>query len=356
MLLQINKLLTAIRIGICALALLATQQRFLSDDLGGFRDQELKLSQLVGDVSADRLPQLRKIATYRGEVKAMATDKQGKYVALSFPSSPHTTLIETSTGKEVELERPADGTGNANWVAISPDGKYLVTGAIGLTGKIPPYPEAFFWETKTGKLTPFKWLGDSRAAYGLYARGGKYFVHVNCDGRVYVRSTETWEVKREFRVIGGIVCFLDICSAGRYLVASNFGGAVSVCDLATGKILSPEFGPISEGYISAISPDGELIANWNVPSTGIVRLRSRKSGEVITSFRGRVYGFHMKFSPDGRWLITCGTSGIAVWDVKNRREHCKIVARERWAAACFAEDAGDMFLAIDGNIYRLRYK
>jgi WD40 repeat protein len=189
----------------------------------------------------------------------------------------------------------------------------------------------------------------------MFTHDGKQFIQMNTNGWIYVRDTNTWEVKQSCRAIGGALCFLDVSADGRYLVSSNFGGAVSLFDLGAEKLVGQQVGPIGEGFISAISPDGEWIANWDAVH-GIVHLRSRKTLEIVEKFRSRTYGFQMAFSPDGRWLVTCGSSGVAVWDVKARQGHCKFVCEQQWAAACFARKTNDMYLAANGHIYKLRYR
>ncbi|MDW7994381.1 MAG: WD40 repeat domain-containing protein [Gemmatales bacterium] len=308
------------------------------------------LAELRGDIAIRQLPASSRIATYKGQVWAMSTDAQGKYIGLIEPP----TLIEAATGKEIELEKESGALYGLNWMRLSPDGTYVMTGFMSAWAN-PPEPEACAWETKSGKvLKPF-WLGWTRAAFGRFTRDGQYFVHHNCDGWIYVRDTKTWEIRKKMKAIGGIMCFLDLSADGRYLIASNYGGQVKLFDLSEDTPVGRNIGDVGEGYISAISPDGTIIANWEI-IFGKVHLRATKDGQLLRTIRARNNGFSMEFSPDGRWLITCGFSGVAVWDVSKEQEHCKFVAQQRCAAACFAQETDDMYLAGEGNIYRLKYR
>lgn len=317
----------------------------------GEAKQETSLEKLRGTIKPDQLPGQGLTMHYSGEAYVLSTDHQGKYLALTDPPS----VIDLAKRKQMALEKPEEILGTIHWITLSPAGDLAVSGlhrgtALG--------PEVCIWETKTGKLLPARWEGHSAASYGVFTRDGKMFIHHNFDGNIYVRDTVRWEVKDRYRAIGGLFCFLDISADDRYLVASCFGGAVYVFDLKTKKVVNEKFGPIGEGGISAISPDGELIANWNRPYGGLVCLRSRTDAVVKKILSPKTSGYQMKFSPDGRWLAISGRGGVTIWDVKNMREHLwlKCDPSDDWAAACFARETNDMYLAVRGRIYRLSYR
>jgi DNA-binding beta-propeller fold protein YncE len=120
---------------------------------------------------------------------------------------------------------------------------------------------------------------------------------------------------------------IDTDAAGRYAVTSSNDKTARVWEVASGrllKVLRPPIGPGNEGklFAVAISPDGGTVAvaGW----TGVdwsgraqVYLFDRQSGHLNSRLGGLPdVVYHLRFSPDGRWLAATlkRGHGLRVWD------------------------------------------
>ncbi|MFH1743363.1 MAG: M56 family metallopeptidase, partial [bacterium] len=158
------------------------------------------------------------------------------------------------------------GSGRMHAVAISPDGKYFLTG--GLTGM-------HLWDYETGEI---------------------------------IRSFLSIEDQVE------MLCSLSFSSDGTKILAIEgyfVSGPASVWDVASGERLCT----IDSVNSGAFSPDGSqvAVASWG----GYLRLCDSQTGEVIRDLqlqKGYVGTQGVAYSPDGDEVLIAVTEGTIVWD------------------------------------------
>jgi WD40 repeat protein len=109
-------------------------------------------------------------------------------------------------------------------------------------------------------------------------------------------------------------------------------GAVRVVEMADEDLVSCE-----HCQMSAYSPDGDYLLTSG--SNGVAVLRNPRTGETVRRIKvSQMNNQALAFSPDGLWLATGSTNGmLAIWDVNSgqqvweRRGHPEVVNRVSFA-------------------------
>lgn len=99
----------------------------------------------------------------------------------------------------------------------------------------------------------------------------------------------------------------------------------------------------------AVSPDGALIAAGQRGKAAPVTVWNAASGTVAWELSHHAAGVAaIAFSPDGRWLVSCGykvDKSLAVWDLKSGRRIGSGRLSQKVAALSFAEAGGQFVTA-----------
>ncbi len=261
----------------------------------------------------------------------------GNFVTFNDSEARNTLLLSTGTdiweipsGKSV-YQGPNLG------VYISSDGR-----TVGRASDL------FNWEAKTGinlETPPPQQLHYQLLKFS----GDDAFVAASrANGSLYVLDSKTGRIKHTLRVGLGTpdpnsglplcdVTSLAFAPNGSLLASGEANGNISIWKLTTGDLiqtlhtddsLSCDSGAPSPGrrnsvYTVAFSRNGKMLAS--VDSYGVIRIWQTSSGSVVLvlpfNFRPRNI---VKFSPDGRFLVTSGNHFFGqiitiytVWDVAN---------------------------------------
>jgi WD40 repeat protein len=191
------------------------------------------------------------------------------YSQLTSRTSPDPTTI--STGGIITPTNTLTGhTGEVNTVAITPDGRSLISAGDDKTIKI--------WDLQTGQ------------------------------------AQQTLEGHTNW------IYSLAISPDGRTLASGSKDNAAKVWDLAEGRELYTLTGHVN--YINgvAFSPDNQILATASYDKT--VKLWSVPTGEAIGTLRGHTgYVLAVAFSPDGQVLASGSYDKyIKLWDLKTQQE------------------------------------
>jgi WD40 repeat protein/tRNA A-37 threonylcarbamoyl transferase component Bud32/peroxiredoxin len=191
---------------------------------------------------------------------AFSPNGQGLYVAL--PRGELIQWSDTITGEPIGcISRPA----STERMALSPDGKVLLTGSPGSS------TSAHLWDAATGDPIGSP-LAHNGLVYGLaFSPDGKKALTGSHD-----KTTRLW-------------------------------------DAATGKPLGPPIRHRNEIWAVAFSPDGRTILTGGADRTAY--LWDAQTWELLLSSMQHSGGIRgVAFSPDGQLLLTCGTDYAArIW-------------------------------------------
>lgn len=199
-------------------------------------------------------------------------------------------------------------------VAISPDGKILVSGGedpVDETGSIQ------VWNLATGELlyevgpdviysVAISPDGQFLASAGFKGIDEDEIEEIEEAGLIQLRRLDTGKVLHTLTEPAGKVYSVAISSDGKLLASGSHNGTVKLWNLRTGELLRSLAGHSLPVHSVAISPDGNLLASGSSDQT--VKLWNLQTGELLqtlTEHSEKVSA--VAFSPDGQILVSCSS-------------------------------------------------
>ena len=245
----------------------------------------------------------------------VAISSDGKYI-ISGSWDKTIKLWDINTGKEIRTftghESPITS------LAITPDGKYIVSGSFDSVIKL--------WNINTGKNV---------RNFDNHYENSVIFVHlvsVTTDGR-YLISSDTsrdiikiWDIEsseeiRTFQGHNNKIWTVAISSDGKYIASGDGNiykspGTIKLWDINTGKEIQNFTGHKSRVNTILITPDGKYIVSGSEDCT--IKLWDINSGKEIRSFEGHNDQISsIAINPDGKYIISGSNDCIKLWDISS---------------------------------------
>jgi WD40 repeat protein len=197
-------------------------------------------------------------------------------------------------------------------IAVSPDGKHIVSGSKDRTLRL--------WDANSGKgvLTPF--MGHEGAVYSVaFSSDGTLIASGSSDTTVRVWDTQTsQEVRQPLYGHKGSVKSVCFSPDGTLIVSGSDDKTIRIWDARSG-ITDNIFMPLCghEGHISSVafSPDGKYIVSGSNDTT--IRIWNAQSLKKNISTLAPIQGPHVRalaFSLDNTRVASCAGCTTAVWD------------------------------------------
>ncbi len=218
-----------------------------------------------------------------------------KEVLKEFPDKYDALFFGKDTS-QIEMIRTMEGhTGRVGSVAITPDGRYAVSGSG--EGRIR------VWELETGRSV--RALEGHTAMVNSVAitPDGRYAVSGCWDHILMVWELETGRSIRTMEGHTGSILSVAITPDGRYAVSGSEDYTIRVWEIGTGRsILTTEKNSFSAESV-AITPDGRYVVagSWE----GNIRLWEFETGRSIRTMEGhKDYIYSVAITPDGRYAVS----------------------------------------------------
>lgn len=194
---------------------------------------------------------------------------------------------------------------DAHCLAVSPDGKTLLAGALG--GQIS------MWDVVAKKQLPCGIQNGDFLSDIVFLPDGKT---VAVNGRFIVRLWDMNTFKLKSRIFEDCGCLVFTKDSKSYVTGHGRWGFVKRWDTATGKMLAVFKGE-HDGRVAciALSPDGKTVASGSNDLT--LKLWDMGTGRELVTLSGHSNTVSsVVFSPDGKTLASASHE-IKLWDVSS---------------------------------------
>lgn len=195
-----------------------------------------------------------------------------------------------------------------NALAISPDGKYLISGGI--------FGHITIWEVSTGsKITTLKSIWKNEPINSIAFSGdGDRMVTGTEDGSLQIWNFNNRRIVKSLKGHSSRVNSVAMGPNGRLIVSGSSDGSLILWDAFTDSLKTLQ--KVSSGISSvALSSDGKFVLSADADHG--IKLWNTKTGKKIRNFQGHNGKVKsISFSPDNRHFVSGGEkSTILIWDL-----------------------------------------
>jgi DNA-binding beta-propeller fold protein YncE len=267
---------------------------------------------------------VRRFTGHEGAVSSVAVTPDGKYIVSG--SWDNTVRVwELATGKEV---RRFTGHESSVWsVAVTPDGKYVVSGSRDKTVRL--------WDLATGKEVR-RLTGHDHVVWSVAVTpDGKYAVSGSRD-----KTVRLWDLatgKEVWRLTGHEwgVRSVAVTPDGKYVVSGSEDKTVRLWDVATGQEVRRFTGHEDDVTSVAVMPDGQYVVSGS--GDGTVRLWDLATGQEVRRFTGHQWGVRsVAVTPDGQYVVSGSLDKtVRLWDLATGKEVRRFTGHE-WGVTSVA--------------------
>lgn len=241
------------------------------------------------------------------------------------------TLVSGSDDKSIKiwnletLELKSTLTGHVGSVAalaISPDSKTLVSGSTDKTIKI--------WNLETGELK------STLTGHGYWVLSvaispdGKTLVSGSGDKSIKIWNLETLELKSTLTGHGYWVLSVAISPDSKTLVSGSIDKTIKIWNLETLELKSTLTGHADSVTSVAISPDGETLASGSSDKT--IKIWNLQTGKLKSTLTGHTYWvIPVAISPDGKTLVSgSADKTIKIWSLETLELKSTLTGHSYW--------------------------
>ncbi|MTJ10276.1 serine/threonine-protein kinase [Anabaena sp. UHCC 0204] len=209
-----------------------------------------------------------------------------------------------------------------NSLAISPDGKILVSGSGDKKIKIWNLPTGKLKSTLTGHKTSISYLAVTPDARTL--------VSASWDDTIKIWNLQTGKLKSTLTGHSNGVYSLAISPDGKILVSGSGDKKIKIWNLQTGKLKSTLTGHSNWVSSLAISPDGKILVSGSYDKT--IKIWNLLTGKLKSTLTGHSNWVHsLAISPDGKTLVTGSADNtIKIWNLQTGKLKFTLTGHSGW--------------------------
>jgi WD40 repeat protein len=255
----------------------------------------------------------QRLVTAASTVWDAAISPDGRLVAYVADNPSRTSRGRVINVEKVTMAADLSGSGTANSLAFSPDGKILALGGLGSSSGAIWLYDTSRWEVIRELSAQNQTVSDL-----VFSPDGGTLYSTGTDGVIRVWNAASGSVlgqfKKERQALRIALSPDGSLLASNYCTASDaYGcvkGGVVVWDLETENVLE-SFGDIAASV--AFSPDGSLLATGGGQNDPSLRIRYTATWNILTLLPTRADS--IAFSPDGRMLATADFEVVTLWSI-----------------------------------------
>ncbi|MDF5730332.1 MAG: WD40 repeat domain-containing protein [Rhizonema sp. PD38] len=239
---------------------------------------------------------LRTLTGHSHWVNTVAITPDGKY-AISGSSDKTLKVWNLETVQEISTL-----TGHSHWVntvAITPDGKYAISGSLDKTLKV--------WNLETAQQVSTLTGHSSSVNAVAITLDGKYAISGSRDKTLKLWNLET---AQEISTLTGHSYWVNtvaITPDGKYAISGSSDNTLKVWNLETAQEVSALTGHSNLVNAVAITPDGKYAISGSWDNT--LKLWNLGTGKVLTTFIGEQPFNCCAIAPDGVTIVAGDHSG-----------------------------------------------
>jgi WD40 repeat protein len=261
---------------------------------------------------ADTVGPIRSMSGHHDWVKSIAISPDGRY-ALSGSYDDTMKLWDVSSGAEIRTFK--GHTSDIESVAFSPDGHYALYGSEDNTMKL--------WDVSSGaEIRTFKGHTSNIESIS-FSPDGRYALSASLDFTIKLWEVSSGDEIRTFKGHSYFVISVFFSPDGRYALSGSWDKTMKLWDVSSGAEIRTFKGHTSYITSVSLSPDGRYALSGSWDKT--MKLWDVSSGAEIRTFKGHNdYISSVAFSPDGRYAISGSLEKftIKLWDVSSGDEIC----------------------------------
>jgi WD40 repeat protein/tetratricopeptide (TPR) repeat protein len=243
---------------------------------------------------------------HAGAVNTAVFSSDGRWVATG--SEDRTARVwDATTGDPITPS--LQHSGPVGRVAFDGEGRFLVTVDANNTLRK--------WDLATSAATAPSFRHGGRVASASFSPDGRRVISSSFDDcTAQVHASATGQPLVPAIHPGDGVPHAEFSPDGRRIVTACWNWTAQVRDSATGKPITPPLRQAGSSIWATFSPDGRRVVTTNDGHTA--RVWDAVTGQAITPpMRAEGIAAQVgicQFSPDGRWVATCGGDGARIWD------------------------------------------
>jgi WD40 repeat protein/tetratricopeptide (TPR) repeat protein len=296
-----------------------------------------------------------RFASFDELLQAWDTAQQARIAARPDAApAPVTTFPAGQTAQHLgnrEVLRLTGHEGPVCSVAVTPDGRYVVSGSGDDTVRL--------WDLATGKEER-RFTGHERWVTSVAVTpDGRYVVSGSGDFTVRVWDLATGKEERRFTGHERWVNSVAVTPDGKYVVSGSHDNTVRLWELATGKEVRRFTGHEAAVISVAVAPDGRYIVSGSggvwankdwVKIDNTVRLWELATGKEVRRFTGHEYAVSsVAVTPDGKYVVSGIDDGVRLWDLATGKEVRRFMGHQDWVRSVAVTPDGKYIVSGSGG-------